>query len=106
MVFPTLKMFKEVVKDYNVFLGRVVKFKKNDKRRCRASCYEGSHPWEIFCSLTKQLGCFQIKGFNPNHTSCRVLKNPLVDRKWVSKKLVDALRINPAMIAGDAYKYG
>ncbi|PKI71601.1 hypothetical protein CRG98_008009 [Punica granatum] len=59
MVFPTLKLFKEAVKDYNIYLGRVVK----------------------------------------------VLKNPLADRKWVGKKLVDAMRSYPTITTKDATKF-
>ncbi|PKI39240.1 hypothetical protein CRG98_040369 [Punica granatum] len=40
MVFKTLDLFKEAVKDYNIYLGRVVQFKKNDKKRCMAVCNE------------------------------------------------------------------
>ena len=33
--FGTLRLFKEAMKDYNIFLGRPVKCAKNDNKRCK-----------------------------------------------------------------------
>ncbi|XP_031393881.1 uncharacterized protein LOC116205408 [Punica granatum] len=91
MVFPTLKLFKEAMKDYNIYLGRVVKFKKNDKIRYSAACVVEHYEWKIFYSWAEHVGGYQIKTLYPTHTCSRVLKNPLADRKWVGKKVVDVM---------------
>jgi hypothetical protein len=38
MEFATLAEFKKAVKDYNIHIGRQVKWIKNDKVRARAKC--------------------------------------------------------------------
>ncbi|PKI56474.1 hypothetical protein CRG98_023112 [Punica granatum] len=38
MLFPNLTMFKKVVTDYNITIGKVFKFMKNDNERVRAKC--------------------------------------------------------------------
>ncbi|PKI60142.1 hypothetical protein CRG98_019486 [Punica granatum] len=80
MISPTLKLFKIAVKDYNIALGKPVKKKKNDKKRCKFIFDKGC-PWEVFCSWSEPFGGYQIKTFNPNHAFSRKLKIPLADRK-------------------------
>ncbi|PKI45828.1 hypothetical protein CRG98_033835 [Punica granatum] len=41
MLFPTLKMLKQAVKDYTIALGRPVKQVKADKGRCKYTCEQG-----------------------------------------------------------------
>lgn len=48
---------------------------------------------------------FPDKTFNHNHTCYRILKNHLVDRKWVGKKLLDKIRTDYDLIANEAFKY-
>ncbi|PKI69058.1 hypothetical protein CRG98_010527 [Punica granatum] len=105
MVFPTLKLFKDVVKDYDIYLRRVVKFKTNGKIRCSVACVVEHCEWKTLCSWAEHVGGYQIKTFYPTHTCSRVLKNPLVDRKWVGRKLVDAMRSYPNITAKDAAKF-
>lgn len=38
MTFTTMNQFKEAVKDYTMNLGRFLKYKKNEKLRCRMKC--------------------------------------------------------------------
>ncbi|PKI72034.1 hypothetical protein CRG98_007580 [Punica granatum] len=38
MLFPNLNMFKKDVTDYNIAIGRVFRFVKNDNERARAKC--------------------------------------------------------------------
>ena len=47
MKFGNLATFKSAVKDYNIHLGREVKWVKNDKTIVRAKCDEPECSWEI-----------------------------------------------------------
>ncbi|PKI49128.1 hypothetical protein CRG98_030474 [Punica granatum] len=51
------------------------------------------------------MGGYRIKTFYPTHTCSRVLKHPLADRKWVGKKIVDAMRSYPNITAKDVAKF-
>ncbi|XP_031377479.1 uncharacterized protein LOC116192914 [Punica granatum] len=104
MLFPTLKMFKQAVKDYTVVLGRPMKLVKTDKGRCMYICEQGCD-WNIFCSWAKVHGSYQIKTFNPSHTCSKKLKNHQATSKWVADKLVEFMRQVPDMIVADAFKY-
>ncbi|XP_031378313.1 uncharacterized protein LOC116193705 [Punica granatum] len=104
MLFPTLKMLKQAVKDYTIALGRPVKQVKADKGRCKYTCEQGCD-WNIFCSWAEVHGSYQIKTFNPTHTCSRKLKNHQATSKWVADKLVEFMRQVPDMTAVDAFKY-
>ena len=48
MEFGTLDEFKSTLREYNIFMGREFKWKKNDKQRARAKCKKASCDWEIY----------------------------------------------------------
>ncbi|PKI51121.1 hypothetical protein CRG98_028501 [Punica granatum] len=77
MLFHSLQVFKEAVKDYTISIGREVVMKNNDK----------------------------LKKLIPNHSCSRKLQNKQEDNKWIAEKLVNQLRRMPNMTAGNAYKY-
>ncbi|PKI78591.1 hypothetical protein CRG98_000968 [Punica granatum] len=67
------RVFKEVVKDYTVSIGREMIMNKNDK----------------------------LKKFIPNHSCSRKLQNKQVDSKWIVEKLIyNALRITKKLVQG------
>jgi hypothetical protein len=97
MEFETLKTFKNAVREYNIALGRVFRWVKNDKERVRAKCRQEDCPWEIFCSWSKVNLSFQVKTFETEHSCCRVFKNSQAKTNWVVSKLEMKLRVQPNM---------
>ncbi|XP_031402655.1 uncharacterized protein LOC116212229 [Punica granatum] len=55
MLFPNLTMFKKAVIHYNIAIGRVFKFVKNDNEKVRVKCISEGCKWEIFCSWSNEL---------------------------------------------------
>ena len=72
MEFRNLAVFKQAVKDYSIREGVMVKFVKNDSKRCRAKC-EDPCPWVIMCSWSKVSNSFQVKTYNAEHTCSRTM---------------------------------
>ncbi|XP_057734112.1 uncharacterized protein LOC130949396 [Arachis stenosperma] len=84
--------FKEAVREYCIHDGRRVRFKKNDKIRCRALCKVEDCPCVIYASKDSESVCWQVKTFNDDHTCPRETKNRLANRGWLASKLVKKLR--------------
>ncbi|KAF1867828.1 hypothetical protein Lal_00018369 [Lupinus albus] len=91
MEFANLKVFKNIVKDYNIFLGREIKWKKNDQRRARAICANSYCCWIPYWAMDSKLNTYQLKTFNPRHTCCMTFQNKAASRDWVVKKLESRL---------------
>ncbi|RYR20935.1 hypothetical protein Ahy_B03g066162 isoform A [Arachis hypogaea] len=92
MKFNTKMDFKEAVREYCIQEGRRVRFKKNDKVRCRALCKVEDCPWVIYASMDSESVCWQVKIFNDDHACPREIKNRLANRGWLASKLVKKLR--------------
>ncbi|PKI64139.1 hypothetical protein CRG98_015483 [Punica granatum] len=105
MLFTNLTMFKKAVTDYNVAIGRVFKFVKNDNERVRAKCRSEGCNWEIFCSWCNEVKTFKIKKFVEPHTCARGFKNKQANKKWLAAQLVDELRSYPTMSAHYAFEW-
>lgn len=105
MEFEILALFKEVVRDYKVYLGRKIKCVKNDNVRCRAKCKVPDCEWEILCSWSKVTKSFHIKTFKDEPSCCRVFKNSQAKTKWVSKKLEERIREQPNITYVEAFDY-
>ena len=102
MKFNSLSEFKMAVKDYNIHLGREVKWKKNDSIRAMAACKDGC-PWEITCLLHNASKTFQVVKFVDVHTCSRSFKNKQASTKWVTKKLVQEVREKPNLTSEGAF---
>lgn len=106
MLFTNLQSFKTAVKDYNIHLGREIKWMKNDKTRVRSKCKQHQCcNWEIYCSWSEMHKCFQIKTFVSEHTCDRVLKNKQVDKNWIVEKLEEKIRMKPGFSRREAHEY-
>ncbi|XP_031378591.1 uncharacterized protein LOC116193991 [Punica granatum] len=105
MLFPNLTVFKKAVTNYNIAIGRVFKFVKNDNERVRAKCRSEGCKWEIFCSWSNDVKTFKIKKFVEPHTCARGFKNKQANKKWLAAQLVDELRSYPTMSAHDAFEW-
>ncbi|XP_031374136.1 uncharacterized protein LOC116188805 [Punica granatum] len=105
MLFPNLIMFKKAVTYYNISIGRVFKFVKNDNERVRAKCRSEGCKWEIFCFWSNVVKTFKVKKFVEPHTCARGFKNKQANKKWLATQLVDELRSYPTMSAHDTFEW-
>ncbi|KAK2356811.1 hypothetical protein QL285_094135 [Trifolium repens] len=105
MEFETLKVFKKAVREYNIYHMREIKWKKNDKVRCRAACTAENCHWEIFCSWNKLTNSFQVKTYESNHDCPRGFVNSQAKTKWVASKLEEKIKIQPKITYLEAYEY-
>ncbi|KAK1646211.1 hypothetical protein QYE76_064016 [Lolium multiflorum] len=83
MRFSSKGEFIDATRELGVVERRCLRFKKNEKKRCRAICTWKNCPWYCLLSKTTRHTSWQISTFNNNHT-CPPRKD---------KKLVTALRI-------------
>jgi hypothetical protein len=105
MEFETLKVFKKAVREYNIYHMREIKWKKNDKVRCRAACTAENCHWEIFCSWNKLTNSFQVKTYESNHDCPRGFVNSQAKTEWVASKLEEKIKIQPKITYLEAYEY-
>ncbi|GAU35824.1 hypothetical protein TSUD_56280 [Trifolium subterraneum] len=111
MKFPTLAVFKQAVKDYNINISREVFWVKNESYRARAKCTAEGCPWDIYCRRDERLQSFQVKTFKQDtnsktgHSCSLTFTNKQAARKWVVKMLVDTLRIQPSITHAEIYDY-
>jgi hypothetical protein len=95
MEFPTLDLFKNVVRDFTNHLGRDIYWVKNDKKRARARCMDDTCDWEIFCGWSKFTQSYQIKIYKDAHACKKSYTNQQATQSWVVRKLVNELRPAP-----------
>lgn len=105
MEFNSLDDFKQAVRDYNINLGREIKWLKNDKIRARARCKGENCSWEIYCAKNNVNHCFQIKTFRDEHSCGRTFKNKQASQNWVAGKLVSKMRKKGGMKHREAFDY-
>ncbi|XP_061360311.1 uncharacterized protein LOC133304316 [Gastrolobium bilobum] len=105
MEFVSLQHFKNVVKDYNISLGRQFKWVKSDKVRARAKCSNEECDWMNFLCLEQQNGRFPSKTFNDSHTCCRLFRNKRASGDWVANKLEKRLMTQSNMTRVEAYEH-
>lgn len=92
MDFDNLETFKTAIKNYNIALGREIKWKKNDSIRARAVCA----PLDAFCSWNSK-GTFQLKTLNEEHSCCRVFVKKAADGGWVAIMFTQKLTLQPEL---------
>ena len=67
--FKTLSQFKDAIKEHALLNGRDIRYKKNDKLRCRVVCngQKGKCKWICFASKVGGSDCFRIKTLKGKH---------------------------------------
>ncbi|XP_057747984.1 uncharacterized protein LOC130967183 [Arachis stenosperma] len=103
--FTTMEAFKSALKDYFVYEGKDVMYLKNEKQRVRAACASENCSWLILTSWNSAHGCFQVKTLFNEHNYGRDFSSNLVDRQWITLKLVKRLLIQPDMKPKQAMEY-
>ncbi|XP_057760574.1 uncharacterized protein LOC130980950 [Arachis stenosperma] len=89
--FKSLSQFKEAVKEHALLNGRDIRFRKNDKVRCRVVCKgrKGKCKWVCFASKVGGSDCFRIKTLNGKHTCGRNYSGRLASSSSISKKIAN-----------------
>ncbi|RYR15692.1 hypothetical protein Ahy_B04g072597 isoform A [Arachis hypogaea] len=89
--FKSLSQFKEAVKEHALLNGRDIRFRKNDKVRCRVVCKgrKGKCKWICFASKVGGSDCFRINTLNGKHTCGKNYSGRLASSSWISKKIAN-----------------
>jgi hypothetical protein len=48
MKFSSIQLFREVFREYNVKMGKDIKFEKNKKAKCVAVCMDHSRDYRVY----------------------------------------------------------
>ena len=74
MEFPTIKEFREALKDYIIQEGFEIKRIKNERTRVTCECAYLGCKWRIHASPIAKTITFSVKSYNPIHTCIRVTR--------------------------------
>jgi len=107
MEFATLVIFKEVVRDYTIWKGKDIRWVKDESYRARAKCKSDIKgcQWEIYYARNNLRNSFQIKTYHEHHNCSREPYISAANRKWVVKKLVDKVRVQPTISHKEVLDY-
>ena len=94
MEFPTIKEFREALKDYIIQEGFEIKRIKNERTRVTCECAYLGCKWRIHASPIAKTTTFSVKSYNPTHTCIRVTRHREATSNWIAKKLEDQLKSN------------
>lgn len=80
--------FKDVVKTFAIQFGKELKFKKNDKIRCIATCTQDGCRWQVTCRKDPDEDFQKVTAFNDDHDNRPLLnENKLITSTLVTKRL-------------------
>ncbi|RYR03187.1 hypothetical protein Ahy_B06g082031 isoform A [Arachis hypogaea] len=81
--------FKDAIKEHALLNGQDIRFRKNDKVRCRVVCKgKGKVQMDVFCKVGGS-DCFRIKTLKGKHSYGRNYSERLVSSNWISKKITN-----------------
>lgn len=99
--FPNASIFKDVIREYAIRVGKDIYFKKNEPGRVRAECKDNKYKWVCYASLLGDIGMFIIKTYNPVHTCSRVNRNKFATSKCLAKTYLQQFKDNKSWSAAD-----
>jgi len=94
--FPSIQIFRDVVRECNVNMGKDVKFKNNYLAKCIVVCRD-TRKYRIYGRKCKDEESFEVRLFQPKHSCRRKHKNSILKSAWVSDKLIGKFRAQPNM---------
>ena len=99
MLFMDRDHFKDILKDFCIQEGFHIIVVKSDKFRYTAECATLGCTWRIHSSVLPDGSTWAIKSIRNAVHGCAGVGdyNPLANAEWVSKKLIDDVRANPAI---------
>ncbi|XP_055962475.1 uncharacterized protein LOC126655917 [Mercurialis annua] len=93
--FKSIQTFRDILADYSIKGGYIIRKDKNDTKRVTAQCIGADCKWRIHGSLTPDGVTFMVKTLKDDHTCIRAMdnKSAFVTAKWIANKLKDSLYI-------------
>jgi hypothetical protein len=95
--FPSIKLFREAVRDNNLRKGKDVFFKKNYLARCIVVCRDPGCKYRVYGRKCRDEESFEIRSYQPKHKCTRRHKNTIVKSTWIANKLLEKFRAQPNM---------
>ncbi|KAL3523281.1 hypothetical protein ACH5RR_016115 [Cinchona calisaya] len=92
--FRNFRIFREVLYEWNIREGDVVKPTKNESKMLTAKCTKGCS-WRIHAFEVQEGTTFQIKTLSGTHTCGREYNNKHTTSRYLAKKYLDKLRDEP-----------
>lgn len=75
MLFPNVRVFRALLKEYHIKEGYLYKYLKNEKSRVTVQCIHNEKDMEGLGSKTHDNGSFQIKRTRGKHSCLRTYEN-------------------------------
>lgn len=95
MKFGSREEFRSAVIKYGVKQKKLIRFRKNDNKRCRATCDWQTCNWYCLASLTSKSNSWQITSFNDAHCCPPRKDNKLVTSTRIAAKYEKVISSNP-----------
>ena len=94
LVFANPKVFKDVVREYGIKIGRSIVFPCNEKHRLRGVCKGKANgcPWTVYASTFEVNNpSLMIRSLTDMHSCPTVQKNKLANANWLSERFTEEL---------------
>jgi hypothetical protein len=95
--FPSIKVFREAVRESNIKNGKDIMFKKNYLARCIVVCREPDCTYRVYGRKCDDEEAFEIRSIQARHTCTRQHRISAVKSPWIARKLIDKFRAQPNM---------
>ncbi|XP_059435398.1 uncharacterized protein LOC132168430 [Corylus avellana] len=96
-LFPSIKVFREAIRENNLKKGKDIRFKKNYLAKCIVVCRDPGCRYRVYGRKCKDQESFEIRSIQDKHTYTRQHKNSIVKSGWIADKLIDKFRVQPNM---------
>jgi hypothetical protein len=97
LTFPSIKVFREAIRENNLRNGKDIKFKKNYQAKCIVVCKDPGCRYRVYGRKCKDEESFEIRSIQAKHTCTRKHRNSTVKSSWIADKLIDKFRAQPNM---------
>ena len=95
MKFKNVKVFREVVVEWNVRRWCDIKWIRNENKNMLGKCRREGYDWRIYASPMQEETTLQIKTFHAKHTYANRFDNKLVTSTYLVRKYFEDLSNNP-----------
>lgn len=103
MIFPSLAVVRNLVREYHIKEGWQVCFPKNEKKRLVAKCSQKCG-WGMRASPFQGTGAYQIKSINGKHKCGRIYVNRNATSTWLARKYQEDFTDDPSWKTGAVQK--
>jgi hypothetical protein len=97
LTFPSIKIFREAIRENNLRNKKDIRFKKNYLAKCIVVCRDPGCRYQVYGRKCKDEESFEIRSIQAKHTYTRKHRNSTVKSSWIADKLIDKFRTQPNM---------